>query len=278
MKRLLLILLFLLIPFSIPTSVSAQSPTIINPSTIISPSPIPTEATTTNQPSFFARFFSWLFGLLFAKTDYTINSRSIENINSDMTNYGDIKQKDEYEQKHSFAGSRLTDINNQTCLKGNTIKKVILGLNSNDTSLSNICSNSPTDCFVSTENNGCTEIKISNLAHYFVQIQKQFYCNNTNELTNIDISIIEKVQQLFPNPIPENELDCYQQIYDDFYLTPKDSNDEENAKKIIQTPISNERQNSNLNTKDLEEQVNQNFTPDNTVNPAGLSGLRPAEW
>jgi hypothetical protein len=269
MKRFLLILLFLLIPFLIPAFVSAQTST--NTSTASATS----SASTIAKPNIFQQFFAWLFGL-FTKTDYIIGKAT----NSDMTDYGDINDPN-FNQKHSFAGSRLTDSNSQTCLKGNVIRKVILELDPSsypNANLAQICPDS-VECLVSNLNSGCKTITVKDLANYFVQINQKFYCiENSNELTDIGQDIKDKVSQF--SPIPENEISCYQQIYDDFYITPKDTSNqnEENAKNIVQTPLSAENQDSTLTNQQIKDRVDQNFTPEDTNNPAGLSGLRPANW
>jgi hypothetical protein len=84
---------------------------------------------------------------------------------------------------------------------------------------------------------------------------------------------------MFTETIPTEELSCYQAIYNDFYITPKDNQDtnEENAKKVVRTPLPAGSQNKTSSTKDSKAQVDQNFTPANYLdNMGGLSGLRPA--
>jgi hypothetical protein len=149
--------------------------------------------------------------------------------------------------------------------------------------LSKICLNSHNTCFVKPLNvssetlisenlSNCSDIALKDLAHYFVQINKQFYCDTNNKLINIEEAIKNKITISI---IPENEKPCYQQIYNDLYLTPKETSDinEENTKKIIQTPISSQDQNPNDSNINIRNQLNQNFSPDGTS--AGLSGLRP---
>jgi len=245
------------------------------------------EETTNSSPEFniFEKFWNWLFGL-FVKTDYSISIRSLSEINSDMSDYGD-KNDSIFSEKRSFTGSRLTSSVSQTCFKGNVIKKVILNSNNYpDSLISRICISLQNNlCSVkslndSTEGLSCQNIYISNLAHYFVQSQQNFYCfSEKNQLTNIDQEIVDKVNQKFPNPISPEKLSCYQDIYQDLYLTPKETtdNDEENTKKMIQTPISNKDQKSDNNHQETINQLNQNFIPEGS-NWNGLNSLRPESW
>lgn len=287
MKRFLIIFLILILPFLIPVSIFAQS-NIPDPNTTptITVTLTPTNDTSTTQPNIWNLFWSWVFGI-FAKTDYSINpNRTSAQINSDMTDYGDLNSP-ENKEKHSFAGSRSTDSNTQNCFKGNVIKKVILNISGYpDTKLSKICfdsTNSSQTCQIktlndSTENLTCTEKTIKDLSHYFVQLQKQFYCTNNNVLMNTEQNVVDEVNKFYTTSIPQNELGCYQAIYEDLYLTPKDTtdNEEENTKKMMQTPISNKDQNSTNNNSDIKNQLNKNFSPEGTT--GGLGGLRPAGW
>jgi len=251
-----------------------------------------TSSATPAQPSWWDQFWSWVFGL-FTKTDYTINTRTSDAVNSDMTDYGD-KNEPGYKEKHSFAGSRLTDSNSQTCLKGNVIKNVVLGIDPTgypNSDLSQICLDSTNQCVIKSvgvsdtditaqQLTNCSKKNIKDLAHYFVQISQQFYCDsNTNVLINTEQNIIDQVKTDYSTTIPDNEINCYQKIYDDFYLTPKDSTDvkEVNTTKMMQTPISADNQNSQNDSNQIKNQVDKNFSPDNSPN-SGLSGLRPASW
>ena len=279
-----LVLLFLLIPLFFPPSISAI-PTI--DTTILASSSIPaTDQTPTPQPSLWTQFLNWLFGL-FVKTDYKIDSRPLDVKNQDMTNYSDIRASG-FDQKHSFAGSRLSDINSQNCLKGNVIKNVILKISGYpNPDLSKICLSSA-GCTVKplndTTSTNCTTISIDDLAHYFVQQNQPVYCApNSNQLINLDSNFITAVKAITfsKNPIPVSELDCYQKIYDDFYITPKGNtdNNEENAKKIVQTPINADSQNPGENTTEIKNRVDDNFTPANyPTGTGGLYGLRPDNW
>jgi len=267
MKRILVVLLFLIIPFFQPNSIFAQPVT-----TITTDNQTTTPSIATPEESLWSQFWNWISSV-FIKTDYTIAQRQTTEINSDMTDYGNASDND----KHSSSGTRLTDSNNQTCYKGNVIKKVILD-EYQDSDISYICpdpSNS-NKCVVSSDST-CKLIKISDLAHYFVQTQKQFYCTE-NKLINTESNIIDKVNEKYSDSISSTDLDCYKTIYNDFYLVPKDSvENEENSKNIVQTPISASDQDSNDDSiKDLKKQLDQNFSPDGTS--AGLNGLRPASW
>lgn len=283
MKRLSIILLFLLIPFSFPTFISAQTASTSSATT----------TTTNSSPNLWSAIWSWIFGL-FAKVDYNIEpNRDTATIKSDMTDYGDLNKDIEYKNKHSSAGSRSTELNTQTCFKGSVIKKVILkttGYPNSD--LTKICFNAINKCVIKpldvtsenlkTENlTNCNIITIKDLAHYFVQLnttqtKKQFYCaSDKNQLIDIGQDVIDQVNKDYSTDIPENELTCYQGIYEDLYLTPKETTDkdEENTKKMMQTPISNKDQNPNQTSSENRTQLDKNFSPDGTS--AGLYGLRP---
>lgn len=269
MKKIIFFLLFLSILFFKPVFIFAETPTSI-------PIPVATESSNTNpQPNIFTLFLNWVLGL-FTKTDYNIATRSTQEISSDMTDYGNINNVDEFKNKHSFAGSRSTNSNSQNCLKGNVIKKVILGTDPNNTSLSKICLNSSGQCFVdsASTDSTCKTITIKDLAHYFIQQNKPFYCGSNDQLIETEQNVIDKTNQSYYISIPQDELICYQQIYDDFYLTPKETSDtEENTNKIIKTPISDKDQKEGASNSDLQKQLDQNFSPDGSS--AGLYGLRP---
>jgi len=259
--------------YTIDSNISSSS---ASPSASATSSSTATPSATTNQ-SLWDKFMSFLFGL-FVKTDYPISSRELTAINTDMNDYGDLSDsnlsnKHSFSDKHSFSGSRLTSANSQNCLKGNVIKQVILETDGYpDSELT----------YISTDSN-CKPIKVSDLAHYFVQLQKQFYCDANNKLINTESNILSKINETFTETIPTEELSCYKAIYNDFYITPKDNTDtkEENAKKIVQTPLSasSQKQTLDLDTKAIKDQVDQNFTPANySDGDGGLTGLRPANW
>jgi len=258
-----------------PTSISALTS---SPSASATSSTTATSSATANQ-SFLDKLLSFLFGL-FVKTDYFISSRPSTDINHDMNDYGDLSDYD-FNNKHSFSGSRLTSANSQNCLKGNAIKQTILStVGYSDSELAHICLDSTNKCTVSADSS-CQLIKVSDLAHYFVQLKKQFYCDANNKLINTESNITSKVNKTFTENISAEELSCYQTIYNDFYITPKDNTDinEENAKKVVQTPLSASSQDKTLDTKAIKAQVDQNFTPAGySDGNGGLSGLRPANW
>ncbi|MDD3002838.1 MAG: SpoIID/LytB domain-containing protein [Candidatus Shapirobacteria bacterium] len=272
MKRLLIVLLFLIIPFFQPTSAFAQSVTTATTDNQT------TTTTATPEESLWIKFWNWISSV-FIKTDYTIAKRPLNEINSDMTNYSTTSDN----SKHSSSGTRLTDSNSQTCYKGNVIKKVILDKSGYpNTNLAQIC-NSSNGCVVSSgSESDCQTITIKDLAHYFVQTNQQFYCNDQNKLINIDSDVINAVNTNFSESISSANLDCYQAIYDDFYLIPKDTDDknEENSKNIVQTPISASNQDSNdgSSIKDLKKQLNQNLTPKGKKWDSSLNFLCPANW
>lgn len=271
MKRVLIVLLFLLIPFSTKPSYIFAQPAATASATISA-----TQTNPTPNRNIFQIIWDWLFGL-FVKTDYTISTRSFADINSDMTDYGD-KDSADFQEKHSFAGSRSSDAYTQNCYKGNVIKKVILNtFGYPDSQLAEICMdlNDPNQCLVKPLKSSCTPISISDLANYFVQINKKFYCDSNNKLTETEQIIRDKVSG---DIIAENQLSCYQQIYDDLYLTPKDSQDqnEENTKKMIQTPISAKDQ-TDGSSQEIQNQLNRNFIPEGSKWD-GLNSLRPEAW
>jgi len=266
MKRLLIVLLFLIIPFFQPISAFAQSVT-----TITTDNQTTTTTTTTPEESLWTRFWNWISNV-FIKTDYTIAQRDTPIIFSDMTDYGTASDSG----KHSSSGTRLTDSSSQTCYKGNVIKKVILS-EYQDSDISYICSDpsNSNKCVVSSDST-CKLIKISDLAHYFVQTQKQFYCAE-NKLINTESNVRDKVNEKYSDSISSTDLDCYQTIYNDFYLVPKESvENEENSKNIVQTPISASDQKSG-SISDTKDQLNKNFVPANQ-SWDGLNSLRPASW
>ncbi|MDD4136081.1 MAG: hypothetical protein PHN66_03360 [Candidatus Shapirobacteria bacterium] len=268
MKRLLIVLLLLTIPFLQPISAFAQSITTVTTDNQT------TATATTPEESLWAKFWNWISSV-FIKTDYTITQRQPDEINSDMTEYGTTSDNN----KHSSSGTRLTDSKSQICYKGNVIKKVILDKTGYpNTNLAQIC-NSPNGCVVSSgSESDCLTISIKDLAHYFVQTNQQFYCNDKNKLIDVENDIINAVNTNFTESISSTNLDCFQTIYQDFYLVPKDTDDqnEENSKNIVQTPISAGDQKSG-SISDTKDQLNKNFVPANQ-NWDGLNSLRPAGW
>lgn len=253
-RNLFIILLFLIIPLSFPSSISAQC--------VVKELAAPT--------NIIEKIITLFFGL-FTKTDYSIQKREISIIQTDMTEYGN-KDDDNFDKKHAFAGSRSQDSTGQNCLKGNVIKQAVMGTPGyKNTELSQICLND-TDCSI---------ISVDDLANYFVQTNQQFYCDDNNKLIDIESSLIDKVNQitdLADITISESKQTCYQQIYDDFYITPKGNIDinEKNVKKIIQTPLSASSQDPNKNNIETKKQVDSFFTPANyPTGTGGLNGLIP---
>jgi len=272
MKRLFLILLFLIIPFFQPTLTFAQTPTTTTP---LSENQTPVVA----EESLWTKFWNWVTGI-FIKTDYIIAQRPVDEINSDMTKYGTTSDN----EKHSSSGTRLTDSSSQICYKGNVIRKVILDTNGYpDTNLAQIC-NSSNGCSVSFgSDSDCESVSIKDLARYFIQTNQKFYCDDKNKLIMTSSDVITAVNTFISDnnlsEIPQGNLTCYQDIYKDFYLVPKDTQDEneENSKKIVQTPISISDQDSNDDASDIKNKLNKNFIPVNQ-NWDGLSSLRPQSW
>jgi len=256
MKRLIIILLLLIIPFLLPNPIFAQC----------------TIKELNTQTSIIKKVITLFFGL-FTKTDYSIQKREISTILIDMNDYGYEDDKN-FDEKHAFAGSRSQDANSQNCFKGNIIKQAVIGtVGYKNTDLAQICLD-----------NICSIISVDDLANYFIQTNQQFYCDNKNKLTDTESSFIDKVNQitnLADITIPESKKTCYQQIYNDFYITPKDNTDntEENVKKIIQTPLSAASQNQNENNVEIKKRVDDFFTPANYLDKAnGLNGLAPESW
>lgn len=272
MKHFFIVFLFLLIPFSFPFVTLAQTAT-----PVASPTAAATSSASSSQPSFWTRFWNWIMGI-FIKTDYTISQRPPQEVNSDMNDYGEASASG----KHSSSGTRLTDTHSQTCYKGTVIKKVILkAAGYPDSDLAHICLNSANQCSVSSNSN-CQLIKISDLAQYLIQTNQQFYCDDQNKLIDSESNVVSAVESYIKShnlsAIPSTKLSCYQDIYQDFYLVPKDTSDtnEENSKKIVQTPVSASDQDPEDNANDIKNKLNENFSPDGTS--AGLNNLRPASW
>lgn len=268
MKRFIVVLLFLLFFVSSPVSAQSVTPTDIAPTTV-SYTDIDTKET------IWDKIWNWITRA-FIKNDYTISNRSPKEVSSDFTTYGDINDK----EKHLSSGNRLTDSNSQRCYRGNIIKNAVTG-DYPDSGLASICSSSNT-CTVSTiDASDCKEIKYSDLAAYFIQIDQRFYCDsNTNKLVNTDNEIINKVTEKYPDPIPSTDFDCYKSIYDDIPLAPKENvgEDEENTKKIMNTPLPVSDQDPNDKASEIKKKLNTNLAPKNGSWGNNLNYLRPANW
>ena len=271
MKRFLIVLLFLILPFfSHPIFITAQSvtPSSSTDSTISTPS-----ADASSGESLWSKFWSWLT-TIFIRTDYTISQRPLKDVTSDMTNYGTVSDSD----KHSSSATRLTDSQSQKCYKGAVIRKVILGTSGYpDTTISHICLDSSGQYSVSTDSS-CQAIKISDLAHYFIQTNQPFYCDDKNKIINLETDVINKVNETFTESIPSAQLNYYLAIYNDFYLVPKETSDEneENSRNIVKTPLPAGEQNSGSSVSDNKDQLEKSVSPQGTG--SGLDGLRPASW
>jgi len=256
MKRFLIVFLFLIIPLFFPSSISAQC--------VVKELAAPT--------NIIEKIITLFFGL-FTKTDYSIQKRETNTIVTDMTEYGN-KDDENFDKKHVSAGSRLTDINSQNCLKGNVIKQAVMGTDGyENTKLAQICLD-----------DNCSTIRVNDLANYFIQTNQQFYCDDNNKLVDIESSVIDKfnlITDLADITIPDSKKTCYQQIYDDFYITPKDNKDvnEKNIKNIIKTPLPANSQNLNKNSIETKTQVDDFLTPANYLDGNGGSDdLVPKSW
>lgn len=202
----------------------------------------------------FTLFFGWL-----TKTDYSIKNTDTATRNKDMTEYGNVKDTS-FSEKQAFAGSRSQNINNQKCLKGNAIKQTILNTPGyKNAELAQICLDGT-----------CSIISIDDLANYFIKTNQKFYCDDNNNLVETESIIKEKIstiQDLADVSIPESKTSCYQAIYNQFYITPKDNTDdnEDNAKKIVRTVIPANSQDKNLGVKATKSQADKNFCPKGTT-------------
>jgi len=262
MKRLLIVLLFLLSFLTYPIIIGAKTGSVYAQCTVKE-----LDASTNIVEKIFTLFFGW-----FTKTDYTIKNIDTKTKIKDMTEYGDINDEN-FKEKQAFAGSRSQNSNNQNCYKGNVIKQTVLGtLGYKNVKLAQICLD-----------DNCSIISVNDLANYFVQNNQQFYCDDNNKLIDIEADFSNKVSQLTDladTTIPETKKTCYRQIYDNFYLTPKDNTDEneKNTKNIAQTPISASEQNSNDSVTDIKNKVKQNLTPEGKLWDSKLNFICPENW
>jgi len=198
MKYFLFILIFLIIPFFIPTFVYSQSPTSI-----------PTYSckfekyVETNENNIFKIIWNWITWLFEKPYDVDTN-RSENEKTEDFSNYGNVNSS-EYENKHSYVGSRTTVNNTQDCLKGKIIKDVLLD-QATDKIIGKICLDN---------SDGCNEKKISDLALYLIQTNQQFICNDNDTKIDTPSDLLAKIET--KPSIPSYELPCYSAIYDDFF-------------------------------------------------------------
>lgn len=260
MKRFLIVLLFLILPFSIPVSTFAQNPT---------PTSTCRFQKYTNH-DIFSQIWAWITNL-FAKP-HVIDTNRPQNIKSqDLSDYG-IANTPDYKAQHSFAGSRSTSSNTQDCLKGKIIEDALAGI-SNDF-IGTICTTSD------NQTETCSDKKISDLAHYLFQTNQQFLCDTNDKKIDTPQNIIDKINSLFSNQIPSSETPCYGGIYDDFYLTPisNTANDEKNTVKIMDQPIPLKNQTEVKTVQSQEAIINNLFSPQSEIDKgtaSGLSGLVP---
>ena len=133
MKRLLLILFFLIIPFFSPPSISAVP--IINDTPSASSSTPAASQTTNLNP--WQQFWKWLVGI-FIK-DYDIPTE-INNQQKNFTDYGEVD--DPKNENINSSENRSTSSNQQFYFKGQYIKDVIDGLMS-DKVIAKICTENP---------------------------------------------------------------------------------------------------------------------------------------
>ena len=266
---LLISLIFLLKPITIFAEDSAttiQSCFVVNKAT---PSAGYDEEQDGETVGFWSGAWNWLWGK-FKKTDYGIG---LQRPKDDLTNYGNITTKG-FKKKQSFIGSRAIDSKSQNCLKGNVIKKVILGEDTNypDEDLSQICLDQE-------GTSGCENIRITNLAYYFIQINKNFYCDENNNSIEIEQSVKDKASGA---QIPSSKFDCYNQIYNEFYLTTKKYDDDNNNKEgninnIVKTAIPKKYQDSNKTNQEVNEQLRSHLSPEK-YKESGFSGLIPQRY
>jgi len=261
MKRVTLILFFLIIPFLKISPVFAQNPI-----------PIPTYTCRFQKytdPNPLATIWAWIISLF--EKPYDINTnRTPEEKTEDISNYGNVDLP-EYKEKHSYVGSRSTVSNTQDCLKGKIIKDVLSG-QATDKAIGIICLDN---------SGGCTDKTISDLALFLTQTNQQFICDENDIKINTPSNLLGQINS--KPPIPSYELPCYGGIYDDFFLTPVNgiSTSSENTIKIMDQPIPYQNQDQNKTVTNQKTKLNNLFSPQSSldINKAnGLEGLRPEGW
>ena len=262
LKKILILLFFLLLPTSAnaltPEESIATSSSTENNQIVATNSAVIKES---DKMTPWEKFWSWITAV-FIKNNYVIKQRDPVEKTSEMTNY---------DSEVSSAGTRLTSKSSQDCFKGDIIKKHL------DTKpIAHICLDSNV-CTVSTDSS-CAPISLKDLAHYFVQINQNFYCNDQNNFVEIDNDTIEDINNTYKEDISDNMLSCYQAIYDDLYLVPRGNINENeiNSQKIVKTPIPASSQNDSDDTLSVQNKLNQNLSPNGTS--YGLDGLRPTAW
>lgn len=270
MKNFLFVLLFLIIPFFIPTFVSAETPTSIPTYTCKFQKYVETDSN-----NIIEIIWNWITSLFEKPYDIDINRDEIEKT-EDFSNYGNVDSS-EYKDKHSYVGSRSTVSTTQDCLKGNIIKDVLFNLkNDPDTTkdkiIGQICSNNSNDC---------PEKKISDLALYLTQTNQKFICDENDNKIDTPSDLLSEINT--KPSIPDYELPCYSAIYNDFFLTPVKgiSDDKANTIKIMDQPIPYQSQDQNKTPESQKTKLNNLFSPQSDIdnNKAnGLEGLRPEVW
>lgn len=276
----LFIILFLSIPFFIPSFISAQSS---NPIESTSTAVIATPSGNNNspQPSAWQRFWGWFLGIFIKDYDIPTDTSSQQKNFTDYGHVGDPKN-----ENINSTENRSTSSNQQFYFKGQYIKDVIDGVMF-DKTIARICDQK----IVSLTNTCGSDFKISCLARYFVEDKQSFLYSDQNG-TKIDLSLdlIQSIKDKSSNCIilPQPQFAEYQNIYLNFFRVPpeyEDATKNENASRVIRTPIPNSVQSPIPNNpaeigqdiKDQQKQLNQNFIPEGS-NWNGLSSLRPDNW
>lgn len=258
MKRLLIVLFFLIIPFFRVTPIFAQSTT-----------PIPNytcKFVKYTDPNVLAIIWAWITSLFEKPYDIDTNRNEIKKA-EDVSDFGNVDSP-EYKEKHAYPGTRSTSNNTQICLKGKIIKDVLLG-QANDKPIGTICLDN---------SGGCTNKTISDLALYLTQTNQQFICDENDTKIDTPSDLLAKINT--KPSILSYELPCYSGIYDDFFLTPVNgiSSNKENTVKIMDQPIPYQYQDQNKTVENQQVKLNNLFSPQSDIdkdNNTGLNGLRP---
>lgn len=226
--------------------------------------------------SWYSGLWRWLWGR-FKKTDYEIG---IKRPSRDINEFGKKKTKG-YVKKQSFIGTRSTSYKNQECLKGEVVKKTLLeekGYENKD--IAKICFDLGGDIYRCDDDDIKT---IKDLGNYLVNQGKPFYCDENNKLIEIEQNIKDIINNDTElDPIIPFELDCYQKIYQEFYISStgtKDADEEENIKKVIKNSLFSKDQDNNKSNTENQDQLQDNFIPykqqNQKTDTSGLYGLRP---
>ena len=275
-RNLFIVLLFLLISLFTPSFVSAQS---ITPTESTSTATVATPSSDNNshEPSGWEKFWNWLIGLFIS--DYDIPT-DISLQKTNFTDYGNVN--DPRNQNINSAENRSTSNNQQLYFKGQYIKDVINDVMTNK-AIAKICDQK--FYRYDQEIDNCEDFTIKDLAYYFVKDNQSFLYQNQNGLQQNLNQLSNKIPVI--NTLPEPEFSKYKDIYLNFFRVPPEYDDatkNQNATRVIRTPIPNKYQ-SDIPTdssaleqdiKAQQKQLDQNFSPDGTS--AGLSGLQPEGW